>query len=233
MAVLLELVLKATYFNQEIINRFNYLGTGTPGEDNAAPALAQAFGTIWDGTEYPTGLPFRDILNLQTDTVVYDFCAVRDVYSDIDFIEVPFVHPATGLAGSGQGEAPYVAFGLRTNRVRLDVGRGYKRFVGVGEGWIDPGGVLGATGQTALNVVAEALTANLTQTLGDNDFTFVPVIVSKMRYTPPNPVFDPAGTAYRYWPTYAAQSAHWAAAPTWEIYTNTRSQTSRQYGKGR
>jgi len=233
MTVLLELVLQAHYFGQEIINRFNYLGTGTPGEDNAAAALAQAFGCIWDGAAYPDGLPFKDILNLQTDTVVYDFAAARDVYSDIDFVEVPFVHPATGLAGSGQGESPAVAFGLRTNRVRLDVGRGYKRLVGVGEGWIDPGGVLGATGQTQLNVVAEALTANLTQSLGGNDYTFVPVIVSKMRYLPPTPVFNAAGTAYMYWPTYLEQSAHWAPSVTWEIYTTTRTQTSRQYGKGR
>lgn len=234
MTVLLELVLNATFAGQEIINRWNYLGTGTPGEGEAAIALIQAFGCIPTDDVYPDGLPFKDMLNLQHPGLVYQFASCRDVYSDTDFAEVPFVPAAAGLNANGQSEAPFVAYGFRTNRTVFNIRRGTKRLAGVAEGGVNAGGLIEDAEQALMVLVAAAWSANLTQTVGDNDYTFAPVIVSKMRYTPPDmSTEDPAGTAYAYWPTYAAQSDHIAATPTWEIYNHVRSQTSRQYGKGR
>lgn len=234
MSKLLELVLTATYDNQEIINRFNYLASGTPGEDNAAAALVQAFGCIWDGTEYPTGLPFNDILLLQNPNVVYSFASARDVYDPLDFEEVPFVNPAIGKdTGSGSAESPFLAFGLRTNRTRLDIRRGTKRFVGVGESSAGAYGALVSGAVSNLNTVAAALTSVLTQTLDANSFTFAPCIAGKQRYNPSTGLPDPDGTAYRYYPVEADQLAKLATGITWEVYTDVRTQNSRKIGKGR
>lgn len=234
MTVLLELVLSAQFAGQEIINRWNYLGTGTAGEGNAALALIQAFGCIPDGGVYPAGLPFRDMLNLQHTGLVYQFASARDVYSATNFAEVPFVPPAAGLNASGESASPFIAFGFRTNRTVFNISRGTKRLAGVGEGSMNTGGLVTDDAQAQMLLIAEAWTANLTQTLGGSDYTFAPVIVSKMKYLPPDrTVFNPAGKAYTYWQTYEIQSEHLALTPTWEIYNHVRSQTSRQYGKGR
>lgn len=235
MTVLLELVLSATYAGQEIINRWNYLATGTPAEGNAAEGLIQAFGCLLDGGVYPDGLPFRRILELVSPGVLFQFASCRDVYSDTDFAEIPFVPPAAGLAeGFGQGMSPTAAYGFRTTRIRADIRRGTKRFVGVGEGGVDALGVVSATAQTLMLTLASTMGATLTQVIGDNTFSYVPVIVGKMKYLPPdNTVFNAAGTAYTYWPTYAVQATHIAAPAVWEIYQTQRTQNSRQYGKGR
>lgn len=234
MAVLLELVLAATYFGQEVINRWNYLAAGTPAEGNAAIALIQGFGCIPTGGVYPTGLPFRDMLNIQNASVVYQFASCRDVFSDTDFAEVPFVPPAAGLnTGAGNDEPPFVAYGFRTNRIRADIRRGTKRLAGVGQAVLDAGGAIDSATQGDMQIVAAAWSAILTQTVGANSFTFTPVIVSKERYNPATGLADPNGSAYRYFPNYTTQAEHLASGPTWEIYTNARSQNSRQYGKGR
>ena len=234
MSKVMELVLSSTYDQQEVINRFNYLAVGTPAEDNAAAALVQAFGCIWDGTEYPTGLPFRDILNIQVAEVVYNFATCRDVYSDTDFVEVPFVNPAHGMAGSvGQDMSPFLAFGLRTNRTRLDIRRGTKRFVGMGEGQVDSMGAIQADALALLQTIADALSATLSQDLGGNSFTFAPVIAGKMKYLPPVDEYNAAGTAYKYWTTEDEQKAHLMSGIVWEAYTDQRTQNSRKVGHGR
>ncbi len=234
MSKLIELVLQANYAGQEIINRFNYLAAGSPAEPVASAALIQAFGCIPDTGVYPDGLPFRRILELVSPDLEFIFASARDVYGDTDFAEIPFVPAAVGLAtGFGQGESPTVAFGLRTNRIVRNVRRGTKRFAGVGEGGLDALGVLSSTAISLLQDVADTMSATLTQVVGANTYTFEPVVVGKMRYTPPTPTYDPAGTAYRYWPTLVAQMDHIAINPTWEIYQESRTQTSRQYGKGR
>jgi len=233
MTKLYELVLQGTYQGQETINRFNYLGTGTPSEPDGAAALLQAFGCLWDGTAYPAGLPFADILIPQNTGVIYQFASARDVYSDTDFEEIPFVHVAQGTNTSGDQATPFLAFGLRTNRVRRDVRRGTKRFAGVSEGQMTAGGGWETATAGQLNDVAEALSANLTQSLDGNDYTFVPTIVGKQRYDPETGDPSETGTAYRYYPTYEDQADHLASGITWEIYDRVRSQNSRQYGKGR
>jgi len=231
MSVLLELVLQSTYAQQSIINRFNYLATGTPDEDNAAAALVQAFGCIWDTSAYPAGLPFADILLLQNVDVVYQFASCRDVYSDLDFIEVPFVNPAVGQdSTSDEATAPYVAYGLRTNRIRTDIRRGTKRFVGVTEDRVTPGGVL-AAGSAAIWDDLSALMSDVLEYDDEgNILTFSPCVVKKMEYVP-NPD-NPTKTAYKYYPTLAAQLPNIAVGVTWEIYNTTRSQVSRQRGRG-
>jgi hypothetical protein len=233
MAILLELVLKGDDSFNETINRFNYVGTSTPdGTDNAA-AIVQAFGCLLDGADYPTGLPFMDILALLNVTVSFQFVTARDVYSDTDFVEVPFITANNGRVSSGDPLPPFCTFGFRTNRVRMDIRRGTKRFSGVGENDQSSSGLLNATTQGRMVTVAAAMSAVLTQTLGSSAYTFTPCIAGKQRYDPATGDPSDTGSAYRYYPTYEEQSANLAIAPTWEIYETVRSQVSRQYGRGR
>lgn len=233
MAKLVELVLSATYNAQQIINRWNYLVTGTPSDPTVAAAIIQAFGCIWDGSAYPSGLPFKDILILQNPGVVYQFATARNVYDDLDFAEVPFVNPAVGTNGAGQNMSSFLAYGLRTNRTRIDVGRGYKRFVGCNEGDVTPFGAIDISPGTAIAAVAEALSATLSVTLAGNDYSCAPVIAGKQRYNPDTGLADPAGSAYRYYPVEADQMAKLSTGIVWEAYDHVRSQVSRQVGHGR
>jgi hypothetical protein len=231
---LLELVLTGTDNFQETINRFNYTVTSSVETEVNGAALIQAFGAIWDGTEYPSGLPLRDFMQMLNDEYCFLSVSARDVYSDVDFAEVPLVHDACGAVTVGDIEPPFVAFGFRTNRIRRDIRRGTKRFSGVSETDSDGGGLLNGAAVTRVEIAAAAMSAVLTQTVAGVDYTFHPVIVGKMRYLPPdNTVFNAAGTAYTYWPDFATQADHLASDPTWEIYPTFRSQVSRQYGKGR
>lgn len=233
MAVLLELVLQGSDEFQETINRFNYTGTSSVPSVSFAAALIQAFGCIWDGTNYPSGLPFRDILEMQNTNISYQFASARNVYSDVDFEEVPFVNDALGRSGAGDFMPPFTAFGFRTNRIRRDIRRGTKRFAGVGEGDQSEGGLFNAGAQGRMGAVATAMSATLNQTVAGVDYTFVPCIVKKERYDPDTGDASSTGRAYRYFPIESDQLENLATAPTWELYETVRSQVSRQYGKGR
>jgi hypothetical protein len=120
-----------------------------------------------------------------------------------------------------------VSVGFRTNRVRSDIARGTKRVGGISEASVGDGGEI--TGGYLTNVIAAADT--MSETLeyvdGANTLTFIPVVVSKQEYTTTS-----GRIAYRYYPTFAEQDDHIASGVTWEPYTQVRSQTSRQYGRG-
>ena len=63
-----------------------------------------------------------------------------------------------------------------------------------------------------------------------NTLTFTPIVCKKQKYAVPDS--DPVRYAYRYFPTEAEQMDEIAEGVTWQAYTQTRSQTSRQYGRG-
>jgi len=232
---LLELTLQATYFNQEIINRWNYVSTGTPASVTLSFALASAFGCIYDTVAvppgYPANTPFAAIRGIQMNSLAYDQVSVRDVYSDVDFYETPFLQAAAGLVGSGEAMSPTSAAGYRTSRIRADIRRGTKRFAGLSEANVGPGGVFAAAALTAMALVATRMGEVLSYNDEGNTITFTPVIVGKEKYVP-NPA-NPDKFAYRYYPTLAEQEDHWAAGISWDYYTQVRTQTSRQYGRGR
>jgi len=227
---LMEIVVRGTYFEQEIINRFNYLTSSTPASVSLSFALTSAFGGILD-----EGLPDAGTIIYQWGLQVVDSFAfadifVRDVYSDIDFYETPMVFSGD-LAE--QGLSPAMAFGFKTNRTNLSVRRGQKRLCGVGEGASNSGGVLSTGALAACNTLAGLMSATLTYTDEGTPVSFNPVIVSKQKYDPETGLADPDGTAYRYYPVPADQFTHLATGVTWTPYTTVRTQGSRQYGRGR
>lgn len=232
MAVM-EVVLQQTYQQQQIINRWNYIAAGTPATVAFSFALTSALGAIANIGVYPaTGL-MRRISEVQSGLVAFDLITVKNVYSVTDFYSLPFIEPLIGVR-AGEGQAPIAALGYRTNRVRSDVRRATKRFVGIVESDTTPGGALSSgflTGPVA--VLGDLMGDVLTYDDEGNTLTFSPCVCGKERYNPETGLADPNGTAYRYFATEAAQVAKTAVGVLWDAYTQVRSQVSRQIGHGR
>lgn len=233
---ILEVTLLATYFNQEIVNRWNYVTGGTPAAVSLSYAMAFAFGAIYDGAlpapGYPTNTVMSNIRRNIVSGVVFQQLTVINPYDPVDFYQAPFVQPYGGNV-PGEGMSPLVAFGFRTNQVRRDVRRATKRFAGVPEASVGAGGVIGSTILGELNDLAEVMSDILEYDDEGNTITFAPAVVSKEEYDP-NPSVPTANhRAYRYYPTLAEQLEHTATGITWQTYDTVRSQVSRQYGKGK
>src|ERR1051325_7522584 len=120
---LYEVVHIATYAGEEIVNRYNYLGSGNDGLSNPSLGLATALGAAHSGSVFESGSLFENIAGFQVNALVYHQCLVRSVYVPTDFVDVPYPDTKPGQVDA-QGEAPFVAIGFRSNRVRTDIGRG-------------------------------------------------------------------------------------------------------------
>lgn len=226
-----EVVLSQTYQGQNCVNRWNYVSSGTPAAVTGSFGLAFAFGAIPDVvTGYPSGTIISQLAALQASSVTFIDLIVKAVYDPTDFYAAPFVETLVGGL-TGDGLPPFNAYGFRTNRVRRDIRRATKRFVGVIEANQANGAVSGAT-ITALN----DLGALMGQALGYNDegntLTYVPTVVSKQRYDPDTGNASAEGRAYRYYPDEATQLEHIAQGIVWDTYSTVRSQASRQGGHG-
>lgn len=226
---LMEVVVQSTYYNQLIINRFNYVAEGTPAATSLSFLLLRGMGFIPDNAIYPPDTIFATMRSLQPATVAYRQVLARDVYSSTDFWENPYLTQPTGTNAS-EGLSPTVAYGWRTNRVRYDIGRGYKRLVGVTEGASGPGGVFSSAVLTLMGTLANQMSAPLNVDDSGNTVTFIPCVVKKERYTVPNT--NPPRQAYRYYPDEEEQMDNVATGILWQSYTQSRTQTSRQYGRG-
>lgn len=241
MSAILQLTVKQEYYGQVVNNVFWYRSDDDQGTITLSRALTEAFG-VFDSVGTPgawepaVGTPMRNWAYAVHEEVKFRSITVLNPYDDTDFYSVAFQSGASGkldTAGSGDPMPPTVALGYRSGRVRRDIGRGYKRFVGITENAVDGGGVL----QTAyLNNEAEGLRIRLGAILSYNDEgankTFDPVIVGKRR------VDEEDGASlsrpkYILYPTLGEQLEHIVRAQVWETYTTTRTQNSRQYGRGR
>lgn len=222
--MLYELIMRSTYFGQQIINRFNYIMGGTPAAVTGAFALQFAF--FGGSGAAPSA---SSIVGQLQDVVTNDWqlteIEVRAIYSATDFFTRPFVTPVIGEQ-TGKSLSPVTAYGFRTNRVRSDIARGTKRFVGVTEAGLIEGGVIGGI-LPAVQEVAVAMSAVLEYNDEGNTLTFSPVVVQKEKYTTPS-----GRDAYRYYSTLETQLEHVATGILWEAYPQVRSQVSRQYGRG-
>jgi len=210
----------------EVVNVWNYKGevNGVEGGDAAALVSAMGFDPI--AGSFTADTMAAAIQALVSNTVQWRQIICRNVYDPTDFIDLPFVPVATG-AGTGEALSPINAFGCRSNRTRLDISRGFKRFPGVLESQCDTLGDLTSAARTALTAVAVAMGESLSFTDGTLTDTFLPVIVQKEKYTTGS-----GKTAYKYWPTESVQLTKLAVGIVWEIYPQVRSQVSRQVGRG-
>ena len=225
---LYEVVLEQRYGNQQCINRWNYVGTGTPSAVQMSFALLSAMGFLPVATTLPTGTVGNALQGIQSVAVTFVQALARAIYVDTDFYNSPFLAGTAGAVGTAAGAlSPTAAFGFRSSRVRQSVRRGFKRFVGVDKGMVDSGGQLVGAAQTAAVAVATRMGQTLTYNDEGNTLTFTPCIVQKEKYTTPL-----GNTAYRYYEDSAIQDAHLAQGILWEYYPQSRTQVSRQYGRG-
>lgn len=224
---ILELTLRAALNGQQHINRFSYVAAGTPAAVSWSYALTNAFGVIPTAGVYPSPSPFALIRVYTTSSLVFLETEARDCYSDVDFYVTPF---AAGVAGTygGESASPTVAFGWYTNRIRRDVRRGTRRIGGVSESLVTSGGNYTPGGLAALDEIAAQFNRTLTYDDEGNALTFTPVVLGRQRYTAPS-----GRVAYRLYPTESEQLDHTAVGVVWSPYQQTRTQTSRQYGRGR
>lgn len=235
MAVM-EVVLEQSYAGQQCINRFNYVSSGTPASVTLSFALASALGAIYDALAVPPGYPptemMRVIADIQNTAVTFENLTVKDVYSVTDFYSLPFVEPLLGTRGT-EGMSPINAIGFYTNRVRTDVRRATKRFTGVAEGDSGNLGLLTGSILPLVENLAVLLSTPLIYDDEGNTITFTPAVCGKERYDPDTGLADPNGRAYRYFPNETLQMQHTALGVLWNYYPEVRSQTSRQYRRGR
>lgn len=225
---LYEVVLEQRYNNQQVINRWNYLGSGTPAAVTPSFALLKALGFIGIATTLGTGTVGNAIQQVQNPQVTFVQATARAVFVDADFYDNPFLAGTIGLNGAG-GNPLYseAAFGFRSNRVKQSIGRGYKRFVGISEAMLDDYSVLNSTAQANLTVLATAMSAVVTYDDEGNTLSFSPCIAQKFMYTVP-----PAKPAYKYYADEGAQAPHLAVGITWQFYQAATTQNSRKVGRG-
>jgi len=222
---ILEVRIFQTYFGQQAVNVFHFLSSGTPAVVSRSFACAAVLGWV------PGYSPANDDLktamqDIQTNDLTYTEIQVVNPYDPVDFYVQPIVTNNTGN-GVALSLSPAVAMAIRTNRVRQDIRRGFKRFTGIGDGAILDGGVLAAAKITTLQTVCDALNDVSDYDDEGNTLSFESVVVGKERYTTPS-----GGAAYRYYATEAEQLNHIATGIQWAPVTTVRTQVSRQYGRG-
>lgn len=223
---IMEVILRSVMLGQQCVNRWNYVSSGDEGDVSKSFALVDAMGFVPSAGEPPADT-IMDQLKAMTDaSVTFLEVQARDVYSVTDFYTLPFPAAYNGEK-TGEASAPFVAFGFKTNRVRSDIGRGTKRFVGIPEDYLSDGGVLNVDGLAAGVALAGLMSEILLYPDVGDTISFSPAVVKKEAYTTPS-----GREAYRYRASEALQLAQTAYPVEWEAYTQARSQVSRQIGRG-
>jgi len=226
---ILELLVTQRYYNQTSLNRYHYVQSGTPAAVTPSFALASASGflaSLLTAGVFPSGTLAKYNQANVSNQVQFLAAYVRNLYSATDFYESPFPTPPVGEL-SGEAMSPTQALGFYSNRVRTDVRRGFKRFVGVTEAFAVGGGVIEATPLAALAAWADVLSETLTYDDEGNTLTFVPCVLGLEEYTTSS-----GKRAYRPYATEISQLVHTAQGIAYSPYTTVRTQNSRQYGRG-
>jgi len=227
--MLYELLLRQRLYDQQVINRFHYLMTGTPATVLGSFGLMFAAGCIPEGVPpaYPTNTLFSELRDMQSSDVYYEEVVASALYDVTDFYLRPFPTDVQGTY-SAPASSPVLAYGFTGSRVRSDIRRGQKRVAGVVEALIGDGGEVVGTGVTQGALLAAEIGATITYDDEGNTLTYTPVTLSFEEYV------TPAGnTAYRKYETLLEQMEHYAAGAEWVMKPFVRTQNSRQYGHGR
>lgn len=219
--------LRGTYASQQIINRFAYVSTVEPTGVNGSNMLAKYLGVPAVSLLFAEDTVLGEVQDLSNSQYTFDELEVVNLYDDADFYVAPFPSGVVGADSEGTPCTPFIAYGLRSNRITRAIRRGTKRIVGVVEENMAAGGFLEAPALLLLQDLADAMSAVLNPDNTDSEGTYVPSVLHYKPDTSPagNPTSAP-------WPTEAEQLANAAIGVTWEPYTTVRSQTSRQYGRG-
>lgn len=229
MAELMEVTLFTEYFNQQCVNRWNYVASGTPAAVTLSFALTSIMGFLPVTTTLPSTTVGGSIQGMLATDVIFKSVIARAIYIDDDFYDSPFLAATHGAVGGGAAAmSPLDAYGWFSSRIKQSIGRGYKRFPGVTEASVESGGHIASATLTAMEAVAGYMGDTLVFTDEGESLTFVPAVVQKEKYL----VVSSGKNAYRYYADQTEQLVHTAQGVAWTPYDTMRSQTSRQYGRG-
>ena len=223
---LYEITLRQLFANQSCINVFSYVSTPIGGGVASALELLTLLGFIptGDPLEFPADTLADAIWALQDDAVSFLSAECRNLYSVTDFYEAVYSPAIPAGRTTGTPESPFTAYGFLTARVRTDIRRGFKRFVGVDELLVDPLGVITDPGLALMDDVAEEMSQPVTSA----DAIYAPCVISRERVVDP----ETDKVSYQLYATVEDQLEHIATPLEWATYPTVRSQTSRQYGRG-
>jgi len=225
---LYEVVLEQRYNGQQCINRWNYVGSGTPAAVTPSFALLSAMGFLAVTTTFVTTTVAGKCQLMQNPQVTFVQATARAVYIDEDFYGNGFLSNTIGVNPAGGNPlSSFGAFGFRTNRVLQSIGRGYKRFVGVSEAMINDYSAFTPTEVLNMEATADAMSDTLTYDDEGSTLTFTPCVAQKEKYTTPS-----GREAYKYYATELLQAPHLAVGINWEIYDAMTTQNSRKVGRG-
>lgn len=224
----MSLKIDRRYNGQQCISEYHYVASGVPSTVSLSFALASAFGVVESLGAFDPGTPFGSLLAWQTAGVSYIETVAKDLYSVTDFYTNPFPSGLVGLGGSaGAGESPFVAAPFRTNRIRSDIRRGFKRYEGILDANIGAYGLIDVGFLAALVAHAALISDTLTYDDEGNTLTFVPCVISLKKNTT-----DPDQGPYIKWPTEAEQLAHLASGVVYTAGDHVTTQNSRKVGRG-
>lgn len=223
-----EVTVQGTYFDQQIVNRWNYLSSGAAVGVTGAAALAIALGFVPTAGDFVADTFAKAWQDAVATTYLFDSVLVKAIReAPTDFYDMAFPSGVNGADGGTNPMSPTAAYGFSTNRTRTDIARGTKRLAGVTEPNVDSGGVILTAFEPSLQDICDRMNETLSYTESGSSLTFAPIVVQKEMYTTP-----PAKKAYRYYDTIAEQLEHIAQGIVWSFYGTVRTQTSRQYGHG-
>lgn len=223
---LYEVTLRQRYYGQLCINVWNYVTLPGIGVTPNALELLTLMDFIPSGTplEFPVDTVAETIWGIQDSEVLFLSAEARELYSVTDFYEAAYSPAIPGAQTANEGTTPFVAWGFYTARVRTDIRRGFKRFVGVPEQYVDAGGDVAAA------IVADLVdvSAAMSETLVGTTAAYAPCVISREKIVDP----EDGKVTYQLYDTLAEQEEHIAFPLVWTHYDQVRSQTSRQYGHG-
>jgi len=224
-----EIVLTQSYFGQRAINRWNYLSSGVAVGITGSAALLTALGFLDTAGTLPADKLGVSIQNIQAGNVLFENVLAKAIReAPTDFYDYAYPTGLHGLNTAGEGMSPINAFGFKTNRVRTDIARGTKRFVGVPENSSEEGGDLTSAAAALAAIISTRMSETVTYSDGGSSLSFAPIVVQKEEYETP----VSHKRAYKYYDTIAEQLEHIAEGVVWNAYDQVRSQVSRQYGHG-
>lgn len=221
---IMELVVRAVYDGVNILNRFHFVGGGTPASISWSLALQHAFGLVDVGLVFPSDTPFAKWRECVNDGVIFTFAESKDMYSDTDFYGRGYPNTVTGLAVSGQGMSRYDAYSIVSSRILLSVRKGHKRFAGVSEGNVDSFGHLTEDMTASLQDLCDVLSEPLSYDDDGNTLTFTSSVLSFDDYTNP----DNGKTYKKQYSTAALQLEHAAVGVSWFPEDRVTTQNTRK-----
>ena len=154
MAKMFEVTIQGTYLAQQIINRLTFVSDNDLASTATAFSLTRALGLQASvGLGPLTASAFHRFLQCQTDLYQITQLIVRNLFGPTDFYTAAIAGALWQgeIVAGADGDKPFVAAKIKTNRVNQDIRRGSLALTPPTEEMSDAAGVITAGYLTTLN----------------------------------------------------------------------------------